>query len=178
MATGQYIETLILTGPVGSGKTATAIAVGHMLGEHGLQAVVVDLDWLGWLHTASREPLADDLIATNLAAIWPNFVATGIRYAVLSRGLTSLRALEALKRAVPQARITVVRLSATAPTLEARLRRRDTGAELNEHLRQAVEMTRTMERLALEDLVVSTDGADVDAIAAQIVRRLGWTARS
>lgn len=175
MANGQRIPTLLLTGPVGSGKTATAIAIGHALDELDSPSVVVDLDWLGWMHRTSSGPSPDEMIAVNLAAIWPNFVAAGMRYAVLSRGLTSAAALLSLKKAVPQARITVVRLVATAATIEARLRRRDSGAELVTHLREAVEMSEAIEQLGVEDLVVSTDVAEVDAVAADILRRLGWS---
>ena len=172
----RRVEVVLLTGAVGSGKTATAIALGHWLEERGLPAVVLDLDWLGWAHLGSHAITPDDMIAMNLASIWPNLTAEGMRYAVLARGITGESAIVALREAVPAAHITVVRLTAGKATLEARLRRRDVGAELAEHLRDAGAMAESMEKLQLEDFVDNTEGASVDAVAAEVVRRLGWTA--
>ena len=115
------------------------------------------------------------MIAKNLAAIWPNFVAAGMRYAVLARGLTSKASIQSLKDSVPQADLHVVRLTAAIQTIEARLRSRDTGAELDQHLRDGAHMAGVMERLQLEDFVVSSDGTAVESVAAEIIRRLGWS---
>lgn len=174
MAKIPQIATLLLTGTVGSGKTGTAVAIGHMLQNSDQRAVVIDLDWLGWTHLGPASPAPGQMIIKNLVAIWPNFRAAGMRYAILARGLTSRADLESLKLAIPDADITVVRLTASTETLDARLRLRDTGAELDEHLREAAGMAEVMERLRLEDFVVSTEGATVEAVAAEVIRRLGW----
>jgi hypothetical protein len=97
-----------------------------------------------------------------------------MRNAILARGLTSHSALESFKHAVPQTDIKVVRLTAATETLEARLRRRDSGAELREHLAEAVAMAATMERLGLEDFVVDSDDLPIDTVAEEVIRRLGW----
>jgi len=148
--------------------------MGRMLEARGLPAVVLDLDWLGWTYLGPGSPPPGEMIATNLAVIWPNFVAAGMRYAILARGLSSRAALESLERALPLTDIKVVRLAAAGSTLAARLRGRDTGAELGEHLRGAQEMSEIMERLQLEDFVVSGDAVAVEVVAAEVVRQLGW----
>ena len=51
----------------------------------------------------------------------------------------------------------------------------DMRAELNQHLRDGAYMGGVMERLQLEDFVVSTDGTAVESVAAEIIRRLGWS---
>ena len=67
--------------------------------------------------------------------------------------------------------MTVVRLTAPSETIEARLRGRDSPAELEEHLREAAEMNRAMDRLRLEDWAVDTGGLSIAAVAVQIARR-------
>lgn len=140
-------------------------------------AVVLDLDWLGWTYLGADSPAPDEIIAKNLSAIWPNFVAAGMRYAVLARGMTSQPSVQLLKEAVPDAVIRVVRLTAARGTIEARLRSRDTGAELATHMREAAEMDSLMEQLQLEEFVASSDATPVEVVAADILGRLGWSLR-
>src|SRR5712691_7062089 len=142
-----------------------------MLEQQGRSAAVVDLDWLGWLHRRSSSVTADQLIARNLAAIWPNLRDAGMTYAVLARAIVGRDGLDALRVAVPQADLVVVRLTASPSTLQRRLRRRDSGEELEEHLRDSIEMSRAMDREALEDFTMANDeGSPVDA-AKEVLQR-------
>jgi hypothetical protein len=168
------IPTLLLTGTVGSGKTVVAIEVGHILEQQGKPAAVVDLDWLGWLHLRSSTVTADQLIARNLAAIWPHLREAGMRYAVLARAILEPDGLGALRLAVPHADLTVVRLTASPGTIEGRLRQRDSGEELREHLHESLEMSRAMDQARLEDIVVAGDGRSPGEVALEVLQRVGW----
>jgi adenylylsulfate kinase-like enzyme len=168
------IPTLLLSGTVGSGKTVVAIEIGHILEQQGKPAAVVDLDWLGWLHLRSSAITADQLIARNLAAIWPNLRDAGMRYAVLARAMLGRDAKEALQAAAPGANLVVVRLTASPQTIELRLRRRDTGRELEEHLREGESMSQAMDRTRLEDTSVATDDRTPTEVAQEVLERVGW----
>jgi adenylylsulfate kinase len=168
------IPTLVLTGTVGSGKTAVAIEIGHVLEEQGKSAAVVDLDWLGWLHMRSSAVTADELIARNLAAIWPNLREAGMRYAVLARAILGREGLDALRAAAPDADLVVVRLTASPSTIERRLRQRDSGHELEEHLRESTEMSRVLDQAGLQDMAVPTDDRSAQEVAREVLQRLGW----
>jgi dephospho-CoA kinase len=170
------MQAVLLTGTVGSGKTAVATEMGVLLEASGVPCVVVDLDWLGWVHLPEGSRTPDDLIARNLAAIWPNLLATGARHAVLTRGLLATERLDALRRAIPDADLTVVRLTAPPEVIEARLRRRDEGAVLEEHLEESGAMARAMEEAGIEDLIVENDRQPLREVAAEVLRRLGWPA--
>jgi hypothetical protein len=172
------IPTLLLTGTVGAGKTVVAIEIGHLLEQQGKSAAVVDLDWLGRLHLRSSAVTADQLIARNLAAIWPNLRDAGMRYAVLARAILERGGLDALRVAVPDADLTVVRLTASPSTIEGRLRQRDSGEELAEHLRESLEMSRAMDRARLEDMAVAGDGRSPGEVALEVLQRVGWTRAS
>jgi len=168
------IPTVLLTGTVGSGKTAVAIEIGHLLEQQGKSAAVIDLDWLGWLHLSSSSLTADELIARNLAAIWSNLRGAGMRYAVLARAILDQDGLDALRAAIPDADLMVVRVTALPPTIERRLRRRDSGHELVEHLRESVEMSRVMDRSGLEDIAVANDNRTPQEVAREVLQRVGW----
>jgi adenylylsulfate kinase len=170
------IPTLLLTGTVGSGKTVVAIEIGHLLEQKGKSAAVVDLDWLGWLHLRSSAITADQLIARNLAAIWPNLREAGMRYAVLARAIVGRDWLNSLRVALPDADLVVVRLTASPSTIERRLRQRDSGQELEEHLRQSVEMGRAMDRERLDDISVANDDRSPTEVAREVLQRVGWIA--
>jgi adenylylsulfate kinase-like enzyme len=168
------IPTLLLTGTLGSGKTSTAVAVAESLPAQGLTSVVVDLDWLGWLCRpvdATGDEI-HELIVRNLRSMWPNFVDVGVQRVVLARTVQHAAQIESLRSALPEADIRVVRLTASPATIEGRLRRRDTGPDLDEHLAESVAFTRQLDEIGNVDLTVETDGRDVQHVAAEILERL------
>ncbi len=134
----------------------------------------MDLDWLGWLHLRSSAITADQLIARNLAAMWPNLREAGMAYAVLARAILGREGLQALRAAVPDTDLVVVRLTASPATIEGRLRRRDSGQELEEHLRDSIEMTRVMDREGMEDFAVANDDGSPGQVAQEVLQRVGW----
>ena len=174
MTDDERVPALLLTGTVGSGKTVVAAEMGLLLEERELPSAIVDLDWLGWVHLGASFDGVERLISENLAAIWPNLRSVGVRRLVLVRAIHRREAVDGLRRALPAAQFTVVRLVASGATVEDRLRRRDTGPVLEEHLSQTVRMAEAMDRAALEDFQVENDGRPVSEVAAEILRRAGW----
>jgi gluconate kinase len=174
MIDDERVRALLLTGTVGSGKTAVAAEIGLLLEESELPSAIVDLDWLGWVHLGASFDGVERLIAENLAAIWPNLRSAGVRRLVLVRALQRREAVDGLRWALPDAGLTVVRLLASRATVEERLRRRDTGAVLEEHLMQTLLMAESMDRAALEDFQVENDDRPVRDVAAEILHRAGW----
>ena len=161
--------TLLLTGTIGSGKTVVAAELGALLRERSTPVALVDLDWLNWVHLGPAFTRYDELLVRNLTALWPNFVAAGARSFVLVRAVERQATIDAIRAAVPDADLTVVRLVASPAEIEARLRRRDAGAMLAEHLAEAERFTRAMDAAKLEGAVVSNDGRPVRAVAEDVL---------
>lgn len=168
------IKAVLLTGTIGSGKTALAVELGDVLGGRGLATAVIDLDWLGWWHAPVGAASPADLIVRNLEAVWPNFRAEGARYVVLARMLQEPGEIDALRRALPDADLTVVRVEAPPEIVEKRLRQRDTGAELAGHLNELAAMQRRVAELPAEDLRIDNGDRPIGEVATELLGRLGW----
>lgn len=159
----RRFPAVLLTGPVGVGKTVVAAELGELLAELGVRAAVIDLDWLGWL--AGADGGIDELIVRNLDATWPNYEAAGAERAVLARSVRDRRLVEALRARFD---LTVVRLTASDETVAARLGRRDAGSQLAEHLAEGGR------EADVPDFEVTNDGASVREVAHEVLRRVGW----
>ena len=169
------VDAVLLTGTIGSGKTALAVELGDVLGGRGHATAVLDLDWLGWFHPAPGATSAPaDLIVRNLRSIWPNFRAEGVRYLVMARMIQTPAEVNAIRDALDGVSLTVVRVSASEETIEARLRARDTGAELAEHLRELALVNRGLDEMAIEDLSIENEGRLIRAVAEDVLDRLAW----
>ena len=87
-----------------------------------------------------------------------------------------LSALVALRAALPGIPMPVVRLTASTATVQARLRRRDSGRELEEHLGE-FEHYAELETAVPADVVVANDGRPLEEVAREILCQLqsfGW----
>jgi Cdc6-like AAA superfamily ATPase len=162
---------VLLTGTVGTGKSAVIMEICDLLGERGEKAAAIDLDWLGW--TTSVDDV-DDLIARNLAAVWPNLRSAGVRYLALARVVPTPLVLDNLRKALPEVELEVVRLVVPLEVVESRLRRRDTGTELEEHLVEAAHFEDIIIRVNLEDHRVDNAGRSVREVALEILETVRW----
>lgn len=169
------IPVLIVTGPVGVGKTTVAAATSDVLSGADIAHAMVDMDALRW---CSPRPAADPynvaLGLRNLAAVWENDRDAGATCLVAADVIESRADLAGYRVAVPDAEIVVARLRAPLATIERRLAGRDTGAALGWHRRRAAELVAQMERDRVEDLLVETDGKAPFDIAREILTRAGW----
>ncbi len=166
---------LVITGPVGVGKTTVAGAISELLGDAGLAHALVDLDWLRWSYPGpAHDPFHMALGRRNLAAVWGNYRAAGAERLILVDIVESREEVARYEAAVPGAAIVVVRLQAALPTILRRLEGREAGASLAWHQQRAAELATQMERDQVEDLLVDTEGKAAAGIAREIVARTGW----
>jgi gluconate kinase len=171
------VPVLLITGPVGVGKTTIASEVSERLDQLGIPHALVDVDSLRWCYP---RPPADrfriQLAMRNLSLIWPNFVATGARRLVLVDVVESTADLHRIVAAVPGADIRLVRLRARLETLQARVQQREQGLGRDRMLRRALELATQMDGHPIEDVLVETDNRPISDIVEEILEWSGWLA--
>lgn len=166
---------LVITGPVGVGKTTVAGAVSHLLAEAGLPHALVDLDGLRWCYPApADDPFHTALGLRNLAGVWAGHHAAGARRLVLADVVETTASLAGYRTAIPGAVLTVVRLQAALPTIRSRLAARETGASLRWHQDRAAVLQARWEAHPVEDLLVDTEGRSAGEVARDVVERTRW----
>lgn len=179
MTAEQTIPLLIITGPVGVGKTTVAYEVSRLLETAKVPHACIDMDTLRSCYPA---PAGDRfnvaLGLRNLAAVWANCRATGAAYLIVADVIESRDALQGYREAVPGAAISVVRLRATLGTLTGRVTQREVGSGHDWHLHRSAELAAQMDRDQVEDVVVDTDGRTVAAIAREVAELSSWTVQA
>lgn len=169
------IPVMLITGPVGAGKTTVAAQVSELLESAEMAHAFVDIDSLRWSYPSpAHDRFRTELAMKNLAAIWPNFLSAGATRLVLADVLESREDLAQYRTAIPGADILVVRLQATLDTLLTRLRLREIGAGLDWHLQRAAVLSKQMDCDKVEDMLVNTEGKSVNAVAREILARSNW----
>jgi adenylylsulfate kinase len=168
-------RAILLTGTMGSGKSAVSIEIGERLEAAGKPYALVDLDWLGWMQPAPASPLTQRaVLAENLRLIWPTFRAAGVQRLVLARYVEDRAQLDEFRAALPGAELFIVRLVAPQEVIERRLRARDSGAQLAEHLAETALFAARGEANALEDAVVDNGERPLGEVAAEVLAAAGW----
>ena len=175
MDTVQDVPVLILSGPVGVGKTSVALEIVDLLEGKGPPLAVVDFDALTWCFPRPRDDRFHQLLGLrNLAALWAGYRAAGAERLVIARIVTSREELDGYREAVPGASITVVRLKASADTLRQRVERREIGLAREQNLRRTLEVAAELEQAGAEDHVVDTDARPVTEVAQAVLEAAGW----
>jgi hypothetical protein len=170
------IPVLLITGPVGVGKTAVIGAITDLLKKTAARFASIDLDQLSYAYPPAPgdDRFRSGLMFTNLASVWRNDRAAGAERLVLAGVIESRDDLARYQDAIPGAQITVVRLRASDGVLQERLLRRETGDGLAWHSARARELGEIMDRAAIEDLLVETDGRTLNEIAREVLTRAAW----
>lgn len=160
-------RAVLLTGPLGSGKTAVAVSVGALLDDAAVPNAVVDLDWLCWVGPdLSGEALAS-VMCDNLAALTARFQREGIGTFVLARSVGGIAEVEAIRRAAGGF-LVALRLSVPRDVAAARLAVRGDADDLH----VAGSLADAQERLPLP--AVRNHGRTAAETAREVLDRLGW----
>lgn len=166
---------LLISGPVGVGKTTVAHELSGLLEAEGVPHCFVDLDSLAQTYPRDpSDPYGTALALENLAAVWANGRKRGARNLVVSRVIEARAEALDIARVVGLAEPVVCRLTASDETLLTRVRQREVGAGLDWHEKRALELASQMKALRFEDFLVKTDDRSVPDIAAEIHRQVRW----
>ena len=169
---------LLLTGPVGVGKSTVARAASRLLGEANVAHAFVDLAVIGhcW-PPPDDDPWNERLVQRNLASMWGNFHACGAERLLLCRVLEARSLLRYIRQAVPGADVTVVGLRAPLPILHARIAAREAGrdpAQIDWYRNAAAVLVDRLESTRVEDYCIDNVDRPADEVAAEALRLVGW----
>jgi gluconate kinase len=168
------IDAVLISGAAGVGKSSTAFEMSMQLQAAGVAHALIDTDELDRIY-----PVPDDLsrlTERNLSAIWQGFRERGAsRVIIVGVYVHEPSELAWLRRAIPDARFTLVRLAASFATLADRIGRREIGSDSTGQLERTRVQLRKLEAERRPDVqVIRTDDAHVADTAARIIRLVGW----
>jgi energy-coupling factor transporter ATP-binding protein EcfA2 len=171
----MMVPVMVVTGPVGVGKTTVAEAISGRLSQAYVAHAMVDQDALRRCYPDTPgDPFHAALGLRNLAAVWSNFRANGATHLVVADVIETSADLAGYRAAIPGAAIHVVRLLASIPTIHRRLEGRANGGDLEWHRHRAIELTQIQDRNQIGDILVDTEAKTVAEIADEALRRVGW----
>jgi adenylylsulfate kinase-like enzyme len=167
------IDAIVVTGPVGAGKTTTAASLAALLRQHEICHAFVDVDEIRRFYPDAPGDRFNHRIAMkNIAALSRNFIEAGARCLVFADVIEEERHRNAYVDAIPHARVIVVRLNVHLEHLVARLRQRESPETIAWYLDRAPELQDLMERNNVGDLVIEIDGHTPQQVAEEIFRKL------
>lgn len=171
----KRFPVLVLTGPVGAGKTSVLGEISYILNERGVPHAAIEMDALSdYCPRPTYDPYGTDVALRNLGAIWPNFRAAGADRLVLNHHVRTEYDLERLLEVIPGTEVTVVRLRAPLEVLQNRVRQRELGSGLAWHVARAAEAAVLFDESPIPAIVMETADKTVDVLAREILLASGW----
>jgi hypothetical protein len=169
------LPVLLITGPVGVGKTAVAFETMELLEERDVPHAFFDVDGLTYFHPKPSDRYGERFAIDALGMLVPRLrEEAGIERPILARVLWERASLDRYRVAIPDAEITVVRLTAPLDVIDARIRHREPGSAVEWYLGRARELDTQWRAHPVEDLLVRTEDRAVRDIAQEIIGALGW----
>jgi energy-coupling factor transporter ATP-binding protein EcfA2 len=168
------VPVLLITGPVGAGKSTIAAQAAWLLREADVPHALVDLDQIEqcWPVPAG-DPWNERVSHRNLACMWTNFRQAGADRLILVRVLEDRSLLRRVTEAVPGAQITVVRLRASLAVLHERIRSREAN-DPTWFLGAATHTAKVLEQAQVEDHLVDNENRPATVVAKEVLHRVGW----
>lgn len=170
------IPVLVVTGPIGVGKTAVLHEADSLLLSAGSCHATIELEELARCWSPAVEPARVAFVHRNLGAVWANFRAAGADRLLLSALVGRRSDVEGVVDAVPGAAPAIARLHAPLPVLEQRIRTREAAHAVDGELDGARWWARHFEQEHPEDFLVASDARPVREVAGELLFRAGWLA--
>ncbi len=168
------VPVLIISGSMGSGKTAVLSEVSDLLVEADVAHAAIDLDWLSIMHPPQGQH-GERLMFANLAVAWPVYAAAGAERLVVARVVEDRSELHQYREAVPGAEPVVCRLEASIDTMQERLRCRDPGMFQAQGVARSAALADILWRSGAEDFTVDNGaGRSITDVANEVLSRAGW----
>jgi len=163
---------LVITGPVGVGKSTVLAECNVLLVEVGARQASLELEDIAryWPPDGADK---SELIVRNLAALWTNYSAAGADRLIVSMLLEDRKGLAPIYVAIPGAEVTIIQLEAPLDLLEWRVRRR----ELTQPEAEVSGARWWFERLrgaTFADHRVENAKRPPREVAADVLRLAGW----
>jgi len=174
MTDDRTSKLLILSGPVGVGKTTVGHEMSERLAHLAIPHTFVDLDALAQTYPRpDGDPFGTGLALRNLTQVWSNGRAAGAQILIVARVVETGGDVAAIERAVALSPAMVCQLQASEQTLVDRVARREVGAGLERHRKRALELARSLASSGPADFTVETDHGALADIADDVLRRTG-----
>ena len=167
---------IVITGPVGSGKSTTAWALHDVLAMERITTAMIDMDYLRCAWPVDP-PFNVRLGYDNFASIAVNHINHGVRCFVVADVVESHEQRAEYEQAVPGAEVVIVRLDVPLLVIEQRLRIRETAESLEWHLARAPQLQEILIANGVGDVVIDVDELTPGELARVIFDRLGLGGR-
>lgn len=173
MAGMETQRAIVITGPVGAGKTTTAATLAEMLEKRDVSCAAIDMDALRWFHpTPADDPFGTAVGYRHLAFMAETYRSMGIPTLILADVVETSEDRRKLAEALKGYSLVIVRLDVALERMQDRLRQRESEAQLAWHLNRASELQGIMERNGIGDIVVAVDAESPEEVAVTIAKRL------
>lgn len=178
------VDILLITGPAGVGKSTLCWEIGAALAAAGMPHAIIETDELdriypkpGVSELEKLKPGTRDVSSLNLAALWSIYQALGHRRLIMSGVMLPLDFDRRwILQAIPQARFTVVRLTAGEATLLERLSRREAGSGGAGQAERTLRQARRMAEEKRDGIIsVPAGGRTPQELAQIVLAATGWT---
>ena len=169
------VPLLIISGPVGVGKTTVGEEVSTLLEQQGVAHSFVDLDTLACTYPRPPgDPYGQVIALENLRCVWENYSRAGSQNLLIARVIETQFDLDEIAAAIPGSVPHVCQLSAGDQILHVRVGNREIGSGRLWHQQRAIELSRILAGSVPADFRIETDHRSVPEIAAEIVGLVSW----
>ena len=166
------IPILLITGPVGVGKSTVALEISEILNKKDISHAMIDIDYLRYAFPRPKDdPYAIEVGYKNLADVVKNFLDFGVTRLIIPTILEEKEDIERIKQIIPNASVIVVRLRGALSTIENNLKQREIGMGLDWHLQRAKELHEHYEITEIEDIVIDIDNKSINHLANEIIEK-------
>ncbi len=170
------VPAVVISGPVGVGKTSVGCELSELLCLRGVMHTFVDFDALTQTFPRPRDDrFGTRLGLANLAALWGNARAAGSRNLIIARVIENDSELADIGAVVPGARMQLVRLEAPAAVLVRRVAQREPGSARDWHVQRALQLARSLPHGPVARCVVDAH-RPLGEIAAEVAAAVDWMA--